>query len=310
MVGSWTLPELEELRETLESRTSVTSKGLAEWWPQRPASDHRTVNAMRVTAGVTACGQMIQVCSKRTLRQVTSRRREDSDPQQPGSVRRMSGCREEPEQQTWIEATSELSSKLTQLSVGSRGLWAIYATNVSAGKVVISKIDHKTMELGNTWMTSYPKRSLGNAVMICGTLYATDSHRDVPTFIRYVYNTDTAQGQLLQPGELTFLNSALVGRPNVFARVRRPTAPGKRKKQELTSVTIRDMGDRKLKSRKTVDGRRKKTETRDTTHKSVLISKESNSVMLSYDFRTSSLLSWNNGRLETFPVYFRTDSYV
>ncbi|GFS20819.1 hypothetical protein ElyMa_005066300 [Elysia marginata] len=30
-----------------------------------------------------------------TLRQVTPRRREDSDPQQPGSVRRMSRCQEE-----------------------------------------------------------------------------------------------------------------------------------------------------------------------------------------------------------------------
>ncbi|GFR88460.1 hypothetical protein ElyMa_006100400 [Elysia marginata] len=52
MVGSWTLPEPEELRETLGTRASVTSKGLVEWRPQRPASDHRTANAMRVRCDV------------------------------------------------------------------------------------------------------------------------------------------------------------------------------------------------------------------------------------------------------------------
>ncbi|RUS75169.1 hypothetical protein EGW08_017077, partial [Elysia chlorotica] len=88
------------------------------------------------------------------------------------------------------------------LAVDELGLWALYATNASAGKLVITKIDHKHMELDKTWMTSYPKRSLGNAFMICGTLYATDSHRDVPTFIRYVYNTETGEEQLLDPGEM------------------------------------------------------------------------------------------------------------
>ncbi|GFS25593.1 hypothetical protein ElyMa_005188200 [Elysia marginata] len=41
----------------LGSRASVTSRGLIEWGPQRPASVPRTVNAMRVTTGVVACGQ-------------------------------------------------------------------------------------------------------------------------------------------------------------------------------------------------------------------------------------------------------------
>ncbi|GFR83374.1 amiloride-sensitive sodium channel subunit gamma [Elysia marginata] len=34
------------------------------------------------------------VCSRRSVRQVTPGRRKDSDPQQPGSVTRMSGCEE------------------------------------------------------------------------------------------------------------------------------------------------------------------------------------------------------------------------
>ncbi|GFR85631.1 macrophage mannose receptor 1 [Elysia marginata] len=50
---------------------------------------------MRVTAGVPACDQRRPICSQRGLREVTSERRKDSDPQQPDSVRRMSECQEE-----------------------------------------------------------------------------------------------------------------------------------------------------------------------------------------------------------------------
>ncbi|GFR59381.1 ATP-binding cassette sub-family A member 1 [Elysia marginata] len=92
-----TIPEPDESgrRETLGSRASVTSKWLVELRPQRPGSDIRTVNAMRVTAGLTVCCQRRPVCSTRTLRQVTTGRRENPDPQQQGSVRRVSGCQEE-----------------------------------------------------------------------------------------------------------------------------------------------------------------------------------------------------------------------
>ncbi|GFR93297.1 hypothetical protein ElyMa_004375300 [Elysia marginata] len=41
------------------------------------------------------CDQRRAVCSTRSLRQVSPGRREDSDPQQPGSLRRMSGSQEE-----------------------------------------------------------------------------------------------------------------------------------------------------------------------------------------------------------------------
>ena len=188
------------------------------------------------------------------------------------------------------------------------GLWAIYATNDSAGKVVITKIDHKHMELGKTWMTSYPKRSLGNAFMICGTLYATDSHRDVPTYIRYVYNTETGEEQLLQPGEMPFLNSALVGRPSIFAHNRKVAEGGKEGEGERKSRSARQDGRsrrRRWRNHDITGGESREGSESDREHS--VAARQSNSVMLSYDFRTSSLLSWNNGRLETFPVYFRED---
>ncbi|GFR77822.1 hypothetical protein ElyMa_005833600 [Elysia marginata] len=46
---------------------------------------------MRVIAGVTGFGQRRPLCSTRALRQETPGRRNDTDPQQPGSVNRMSG---------------------------------------------------------------------------------------------------------------------------------------------------------------------------------------------------------------------------
>ncbi|CAL1537066.1 unnamed protein product [Lymnaea stagnalis] len=97
------------------------------------------------------------------------------------------------------------------LAVDEYGLWAIYATEASAGKMVVSKIDHKEMEILKTWMTSYPKKHIGNAFMICGTLYATNSHKDAPTFVKYMFNTDTGTEKFLERGELPFPNSALLG---------------------------------------------------------------------------------------------------
>ncbi|RUS86278.1 hypothetical protein EGW08_005970 [Elysia chlorotica] len=195
------------------------------------------------------------------------------------------------------------------LAVDELGLWALYATNASAGKLVITKIDHKHMELDKTWMTSYPKRSLGNAFMICGTLYATDSHRDVPTFIRYVYNTETGEEQLLDPGEMPFLNSALVGRLHVLPhaqKVAKPEATGeKARKIRAARRAKRDRRARWRNYRTNGTGNTKKPA--QSSQQKPPGAKKSNSVMLSYDFRTSSLLSWNDGRLETFPIYFRDE---
>lgn len=194
------------------------------------------------------------------------------------------------------------------LAVDELGLWAIYATNVSAGKMVITKIDHKHMELGKTWMTSYPKGSLGNAFMICGTLYATDSHRDVPTFIRYVFNTETGEEQVLQPGEMPFLNSAFIGRPKVFGHAQKYAEDGVSGKDDRKIRAARSAGrDRRVRWREKSKQMARKRGIRENTREKTMAARESNSVMLSYDFRTSSLLSWNNGRLETFPIYFRED---
>ncbi|GFS17826.1 hypothetical protein ElyMa_003248600 [Elysia marginata] len=80
----------------LGSRAYATSKGLVERMPQRPACDHRMVNAVRLTAGrCYRMGQRRLICSTSTLRQVVPGRWKERETQQPYSFRRMSGCHDE-----------------------------------------------------------------------------------------------------------------------------------------------------------------------------------------------------------------------
>ncbi|NWU88214.1 NOE2 protein, partial [Onychorhynchus coronatus] len=56
------------------------------------------------------------------------------------------------------------------------GLWAVYTGNQHAGNIVLSRLDPQSLEVLRSWDTGYPKRSAGEAFLICGTLYVTNSH--------------------------------------------------------------------------------------------------------------------------------------
>ncbi|XP_051867912.1 noelin-3a [Pristis pectinata] len=71
------------------------------------------------------------------------------------------------------------------------GVWAVYATNQNAGNIVISQLDTQTLEVRRTWNTGYSKRSAGEAFMICGTLYVTNSHL-TGAKVYYAYSTKTS----------------------------------------------------------------------------------------------------------------------
>ncbi|KAK7499101.1 hypothetical protein BaRGS_00009648, partial [Batillaria attramentaria] len=94
-------------------------------------------------------------------------------------------------------------------AVDELGLWVVYSTEDAAGKMVISKLNPRTLNVEKTWMTSYPKNLVGNSFMICGILYATDSFEKTPTFIRYVYDTNSQREYMLEPGQLVFQNAAV-----------------------------------------------------------------------------------------------------
>ena len=109
------------------------------------------------------------------------------------------------------------SGKFSDLdfAVDEKGLWLIYATNASRGSIVISKVVEEDLSFNGTWVTDIPKRSVGNAFIICGVLYATDSFKNIPTYIKYSFDTERALGTTLDPEDIPFKNTI----ENDFARV-------------------------------------------------------------------------------------------
>ncbi|NXF76726.1 NOE2 protein, partial [Sclerurus mexicanus] len=71
------------------------------------------------------------------------------------------------------------------------GLWAVYATNRNAGNIVLSRVDPQSLEVLRSWDTGFPKRSAGEAFIICGTLYVTNSHL-AGAKIYFAYHTATS----------------------------------------------------------------------------------------------------------------------
>ncbi|WAR02615.1 NOE3-like protein [Mya arenaria] len=130
-------------------------------------------------------------------------------------------------------------------AIDETGLWVIYATNSSNGCIVISKLN-EDLSFEDTWVTEITKKHVGNAFIICGILYATNAYDEVPTFIKYTFDTRTARGKVLEPGVLPFRNSVSGDYAKVYA--------------------------------------------------------------LDYNPSDKALYSWNNGRVEIFPVSFVDDS--
>ncbi|CAF90025.1 unnamed protein product, partial [Tetraodon nigroviridis] len=77
------------------------------------------------------------------------------------------------------------------LMVDERGLWAVYATNQNAGNIVLSQLNPSTLQIIRSWTTNHPKRSAGEAFMICGTLYVTNGYSG-GTKVYYAYSTNSS----------------------------------------------------------------------------------------------------------------------
>uniref|UniRef100_A0A3Q3VKR3 Olfactomedin-like domain-containing protein n=1 Tax=Mola mola TaxID=94237 RepID=A0A3Q3VKR3_MOLML len=73
------------------------------------------------------------------------------------------------------------------------GLWVMYASEESKGKIIIAKIDDKSFGIENEWSTGAFKQLAGNAFMACGVMYATRSVDLTTEEIYYSYNTMTKE---------------------------------------------------------------------------------------------------------------------
>jgi hypothetical protein len=84
------------------------------------------------------------------------------------------------------------------LAVDENGLWVLYATLTNGGRMVISRIDESSFTITQTWNTaSTVKQNLGNAFMICGVMYTTDTYYSSAATINYAYDTNTSTGRAL-----------------------------------------------------------------------------------------------------------------
>ncbi|XP_028312208.1 noelin-like [Gouania willdenowi] len=77
------------------------------------------------------------------------------------------------------------------LMVDEGGLWAVYATHQNAGNIVLSQLNPDTLQVIRSWMTNHPKRSAGEAFMICGTLYVTNGYSG-GTKVYYAFSTNSS----------------------------------------------------------------------------------------------------------------------
>ncbi|XP_044162162.1 olfactomedin-like [Bufo gargarizans] len=76
-----------------------------------------------------------------------------------------------------------------------KGLWVIYCTEASAGKIVVGKVNVATFTVENSWTTTLKKTDVTNAFMICGVLYATRSVNKKTEEIFYMFDTKTGKGE-------------------------------------------------------------------------------------------------------------------
>ncbi|XP_053192081.1 olfactomedin-4 [Scomber japonicus] len=73
------------------------------------------------------------------------------------------------------------------------GLWVMYASIASKGKIVLAKIDEKSFGIEHEWNTGVYKKLAGNAFMACGVMYATRSVDVNTEEIYYAFNTKTGE---------------------------------------------------------------------------------------------------------------------
>lgn len=73
------------------------------------------------------------------------------------------------------------------------GLWVMYASEESKGKIIVAKIDEKSFGIEEEWNTGAFKQLAGNAFMACGVMYATRSVDLNTEEIYYSYNTMTKE---------------------------------------------------------------------------------------------------------------------
>ncbi|XP_043076578.1 noelin-2b [Puntigrus tetrazona] len=62
------------------------------------------------------------------------------------------------------------------LMADETGLWAVYSSIGRGGNLLLSRLHPASLDVLRSWDTGFPKRSAGEAFLVCGSLYVTNSH--------------------------------------------------------------------------------------------------------------------------------------
>ncbi|XP_078243210.1 olfactomedin [Pogona vitticeps] len=74
-----------------------------------------------------------------------------------------------------------------------KGLWVVYSTENSKGKITIAQLDPENLDTIKKWETALYKTNITNTFMICGVLYALKRQTAHKETIFYTYDTNTGK---------------------------------------------------------------------------------------------------------------------
>lgn len=83
------------------------------------------------------------------------------------------------------------ANQFLDFAADENGLWVMYASSQSRGKIILAKINEKSFGIEEEWNTGVYKQMAGNAFMACGVMYATKSVDLTTEEIFYAYDTKT-----------------------------------------------------------------------------------------------------------------------
>ncbi|XP_063353087.1 olfactomedin-4 [Pelmatolapia mariae] len=85
------------------------------------------------------------------------------------------------------------ASQFLDFAADENGMWVMYASEASKGKIVITKIEEKSFGVEDQWNTGVFKEMVGNSFMACGVMYATRSVDVTTEEIYYAFDTKTKE---------------------------------------------------------------------------------------------------------------------